>query len=400
MRENRVKKKTGIRFLCMIMIIIKLFCNPYFLLTCRASEVQTINGMDYVDSTGNLMEKLEFDQIDNQLQELFPDYHMNFSELVKQIISGETKLNINLIIELLKQGVGGNAGEAKKIGISIVSLGIVAALFSRFSMIFKNHQIADISFYFLYMLFILILLMTFKEAVVIASNTIENIILFMKILIPTFFMIVGFTTATASAVVFYQFMFVIITLVESIIAMIILPATLGFVFLTLMNGLSEEERLTPLVELIRKGIEKSLALIIGFVGGVGFFQSMITPVIDSVKAITMQKTVAAIPGIGGVADSVTEIVLGSAILIKNSAGLAFVILLLGICAVPLIHIGLMALALKISAAMIGIVTDKRMTNCASQVGDGTMLLLRIVATVMILFIITIAIIIAATNRGM
>ena len=207
MRENRVKKKTGIRFLCMIMIIIKLFCNPYFLLTCRASEVQTINGMDYVDSTGNLMEKLEFDQIDNQLQELFPDYHMNFSELVKQIISGETKLNINLIIELLKQGVGGNAGEAKKIGISIVSLGIVAALFSRFSMIFKNHQIADISFYFLYMLFILILLMTFKEAVVIASNTIENIILFMKILIPTFFMIVGFTTATASAVVFYQFRF-------------------------------------------------------------------------------------------------------------------------------------------------------------------------------------------------
>ena len=154
-----------------------------------------------------------------------------------------------------------------------------------------------------------------------------------------------------------------------------------------------------MIELIRRGIEGSLKVMIAAVGGMGFFQSMITPVIDSVKTATVQKAISAIPGVGRVADSISEVVLGSTILIKNSVGIAFVILLLSICAVPLIRIFMLAMIMKLSAALMGIVTDKRMTNCANQVGDGTFLILRIAMTAVALIIITIAIILSTTNHG-
>lgn len=352
------------------------------------------------DIESTTLQELELGNIDRQLKELFPDNTIQFSQLVGDIISGKVTLSLNLIIKILKYGVEGNVGEMKKIGISILLIGIIASLFSNFSKIFENHQIADISFYFLYMLLMLILLLTFKNTMLIALETIENAVLFLKILVPTFFTIVGLTSASMTAMVFYQFMFVIIVVVESILSAVLIPATSGCVFLSLINGLGDEERLTPLIELIQKGIQGSLKLIMGCVGGIGFFQSMITPVIDGVKTAAIQKTISAIPGIGGVADSVTEVVLGSTILIKNSVGLAFVILLLTICIIPMIRMACVSVMLKVSAALIGIVTDKRMTASANQVGDGTMLLLRIVATAIALFVITIAIVISATNRGM
>lgn len=375
----------GIYILLLILLCIGVSMPVY------AKEENTQNTM---------LQELELGDIDQQLEKLFPDNTMQFSQLVKDIMSGNTKLNADLIIEILRYGVEGNIGEMKKIGISILLIGIIASLFSNFSKIFENHQIADISFYFLYMLLMLILLLTFKNTMLIATETIEDAVVFLKILIPTFFTIVGLTSASMTAMVFYQFMFVIIVIVESILSAVLIPATSGCVFLSLINGLGEEERLTPLIELIHKGIQGSLKLIMGCVGGIGFFQSMITPVMDGVKTAAIQKTIAAIPGVGSVADSVTEVVLGSTILIKNSVGLAFVILLLMLCIVPIIRMASVSIMLKVSAALIGIVTDKRMTSSANQVGDGTMLLLRIVATAIALFVITIAIVISATNRGL
>ncbi|MDE5597869.1 MAG: stage III sporulation protein AE, partial [Lachnospiraceae bacterium] len=51
-------------------------------------------------------------------------------------------------------------------------------------------------------------------------------------------------------------------------------------------------------------------------------------------------------------------------------------------------------------ALIGIVSDKRMTNCANRVGDGSLMLLKVALSAIGLFIISIAIVTCTTNRGM
>ena len=105
-----------------------------------------------------------------------------------------------------------------------------------------------------------------------------------------------------------------------------------------------------------------------------------------------------IPGIGNIAGSVTDVLLGSAVLIKNGIGAAALIVILLLCMAPLLKLGILVVILELSAALIQPVSDKRMTGCVAGVGDGIKLLFRAVFTVAILFIITI-VVVTVSVRG-
>lgn len=354
---------------------------------------------DEMKETEQILQQFDFDDINQELESMFPQYDLDFSELFQNIMSGDLKLSFNLIVNMLKESIFGEVGEIKKIFVTIIMIGIISALFSNFSKIFENHQIADIGFYFMYMLLIVILIKTFEIGVSIAAATTNYIILFMKLLIPTFFTAVGLASGSLTALAFHQLTLFVIFAVETILLSLLLPFTNTYIFLVVINGLNEEERFTALLEMLRKGINLILKLVLGLVGGIGFLQSMITPVIDGLKMTTIRKTISVIPGLGNIADSITEVVLGSAVLIKNSIGVALMVILVIVCLVPIIKIALLTLVLKGSAAIMGIITDKRMTACTNQVGDGSLLLLKIAITALSLFLITIAIVITATRRG-
>ena len=111
----------------------------------------------------------------------------------------------------------------------------------------------------------------------------------------------------------------------------------------------------------------------------------------------MQKAVGAIPGIGDAADGIAQIVMGSAVLIKNSIGVIMLLFLFVLCAVPVLKISLITCAFKGCAAVMGMTGDKRICECTNQIGDGGGLLLRATLTVIALFMIIIAI--AAYTTG-
>ena len=90
---------------------------------------------------------------------------------------------------------------------------------------------------------------------------------------------------------------------------------------------------------------------------------------------------------------------GSAVVIKNSIGVILLILLLVLCAAPIFQIFSVAFILKGAAAFMGIVGNKRITSCVDRTGDICMLLLRTTATAILLFMITLAVVATATNRG-
>ncbi|MDE6641948.1 MAG: stage III sporulation protein AE [Acetatifactor sp.] len=137
---------------------------------------------------------------------------------------------------------------------------------------------------------------------------------------------------------------------------------------------------------------------VGVITGISIFQALITPVVDAVKKSALQRIVSAIPGVGNAADSAVELVLGSALVIKNSIGVVLLILILVLCAAPLLKIGLIAGMLKCAAAFMGVVSDKRITSCVNRAGDGGLLLLKTTGTAILLFLISIAVV-TASGKG-
>ncbi len=337
------------------------------------------------------------DELEQGMQTLFPKSEFSLMTLFEMIMEGEILGGLEYlfcggITDMVNQFSG-----MKNIFIWLLILGLVSALLNHFVGIFDRHQIADLSFYYIYLLFSAVLLKCFVQAAQTAEIAMENIILFVKLLVPTYMLAVGVATGTTTAGAYSQLLVLIIFGVEHVLVGFVLPLIYCFVILSVVNCVWAEEKLALFMELVEKAVGWLLKAAMGVVTGVGVFQSIITPMVDSVKKTALQKTMSVIPGIGDVADGAVELVAGTAVVIKNSIGLVLVILLLLLCAAPLIQLFLTAFLFKGAAAFMGIVGDRRITACANRTGDAGMMLFRTTGTAMLLFLITLAVV--ATSIG-
>lgn len=119
---------------------------------------------------------------------------------------------------------------------------------------------------------------------------------------------------------------------------------------------------------------------------------MVTPVLESLKISSATKLLSSIPGLGGLAEGTAQLLLGSAVLIKNGLGAAAILLLLALCIVPFLKIFLYGTILKLCAGLLGLSADKRLTGCIDRAGDAVFVLLRIAFTALACFLILFAII--------
>ncbi len=335
------------------------------------------------------------DKLEAGVQQLFPKTGISAEELLGQVMSGDVFGALSGLFSGIVSDFTNQMWGMKNIFVWLLVLGIVSSLLTHFVEIFDMHQVADLGFYFMYLLFTAILLKCVTQAAETASATLENITLFIRLLVPAYLFSVGVSGGAASVSVICQLMLLVIYGVEYILAAGVIPLIYSYLMLSVVNGIWVEEKLTLLIDLLEKGIGWVLKGAVGVITGISIFQSLITPVVDSVRKSTLQKVVSAIPGVGNAADGAVELVLGSAMVIRNSIGVVLLILMLVLCAAPLLKIGVIAGILKCAAAFIGVVSDRRITACANRAGDAGLLLFRTAGTAMLLFLISIAVVTAS-----
>ncbi|MCM1187968.1 MAG: stage III sporulation protein AE [bacterium] len=335
------------------------------------------------------------DKLEAGVQQLFPETGISAGQLLAQVAKGDIFGALGGLISGAVKGIAGQTASIRNVFLCLLVLGIVSSLVTHFVEIFDMHQVADLSFYFMYLLFMAILLKCFAQAAETAAAALENITLFVRLLAPAYLLAVGVSGGSATAAVSCQLLLLVIYGVECILAQFIIPLVYSFVMLSLINGIWGEEKLTLLLELLEKAVGWVLKGAVGVITGISIFQALITPVVDSVRKSALQKVVSAIPGVGNVADGAMELVLGSALVIKNSIGVVLLLLMLTLCAVPLLKIGVMAGVLKCAAAFMGLVSDRRITACVNRAGDAGLLLLRTTGTALLLFLISVAVVTAA-----
>ena len=82
---------------------------------------------------------------------------------------------------------------------------------------------------------------------------------------------------------------------------------------------------------------------------------------------------AMIPGIGNAVNGVSELLLGSGIMIKNCVGAAALIVLVILVSVPMAQAGCIVFFYKVAAAVVEPVADKRIAGCLKGMAQGGML---------------------------
>ncbi len=344
-------------------------------------------------------EELGLEELSGQIQGMFGGMDVSLFDLVLNALSGKNGMSLELIWESVKQEIGKQAGDYKMIFASILILGIFSAIFAQFGQLFENKQIAEISYDIVFLMMIMVLLKMMQRGMDIAEESLLVITDFSKLLVPTFCLSVGLASGSVTAVAFYELALLVIYLIENLLLVAVIPMIYAYTLLSVMNGISADGRMEGILNFVKKMIGFILKCCVTAISAFGLLQGMITPVIDSVKTGALQKLASVIPGIGGVVNTATDVVYGSAVLVKNAVGVAGILLFLMLCAAPLLKLFLLAVSLKAAAAAAGIVADARMNRCVEQVAEGSVLLLRTLACAMALCIVTVAVIAVTTNRG-
>ena len=185
---------------------------------------------------------------------------------------------------------------------------------------------------------------------------------------------------------------------EILISKILLPIIHVYMMVRVLNFLSAEEYLSKCAELIEMIVNWSLKSLLACIVGLNLIQGMISPAIDTVKRSTLTRSAEAIPGIGDAIGGMTEVVLGTAVLVKNGIGVTGALICIALCVGPLVQIGCITLLYKLAAAVIQPVSDKRIVGCVETIGEGCRLLMRLVFTTGMLFLLTVAIVAAVTGN--
>ena len=377
----------------LILIFILWLCVPNYTYasTMQGSDTYASNMQaSQEEIQEELFSQFDFGEIESFLNEQFPEEKTGFLDLIKQLVSGEAEFSLETILNMLSDQFFYEFKNAKSSIINILAIVIIAAIFHNFSGVFKDNQVSEIGFFVLYMLLITICLNSFRGIMDSAISGLGNLLDFLQLLGPIYFLAVAIATGSATSIAFYQMILILICIVEIVIQGILIPLVQIYMMIRILNDLSPEEYLSKFGELIRTIIIWALRTLLGGVIGINLIQGMLNPAIDSVKRSVLTRGGEAIPVIGDMIGGAAEVVLGTAVLIKNGIGVAGAIICIVICMSPVIQMAVVTLMYKMTAALVQPISDKRIVGCISSMADGTEILLRILFTSGVLFLITIA----------
>ena len=344
-----------------------------------------------------LMAEFDFDEIEESLQDMFPGEKISFQDVVGSLMSGDTEETGSLLVEYLTDLIGYEFRYNRHNLVYILLIALSAAVFRNFAGAFQSRQISDISFYVLYMLLITLCLTSFQTAAQGLESRLDALAGFMRVLCPSYFLAVAFASGSATSLFFYNVILFLIYLVELVIVRFLLPVIHIYIMVRVLGNLTGEDFLSEFAELIRKIVTWILRTLLTWVVGINVVQGLLAPAVDTLKRSALTRTAEALPWVGNVLGGTADIVLGTAVLIKNGIGMAGAVIAVLICALPLLQMALMALMYKLAAALVQPVSDKRITACISGVSEGYEMMVRVIFTAGLLFLLTIAVVAASTS---
>lgn len=377
--------KRRIRFILAVFLI----CLEFGATFVQAGQKQREQQEE--ETRQKLMEDMELGQMQDAVNQILKEDSFSIEEILNQILKGESLFQKETMSKWFKNIVKAQLQREQKAMFQVVLLVLLAAVFSNFTAVFGDGKTGETSFYITYMLLLALLIKSFGSMGVELKELLENFILFLKALMPSYFLAVTASSGSATAMIFYEAVLLLIYVIQVVFLKGIVPAIYVLALVELVNYLHSEDFLSKMAELLQTLIEWSLKSCMAVVLGMQLIQNMIGPAMDSLKRDIIGKTAASIPGIGNAINGVTEVALGTAVIIRNGIGVVGIIILVCIGIRPVIRLALLAFLYKLLAAVVQPVSDKRMTGALSTIGNGYVLFLKVLLCMELLIFITIAI---------
>lgn len=355
---------------------------------------QEVKAQDYVQ---DLMEELELDDVEDALQEEEIPDKLRFYDLAKAFATeGTDGVDASMVCEYVFDLFFYEVATVKPVFYQIMVVSLLFALFGKL-LVTQQGYVSDMGFFMVYTAIVLLLLQSFTLIGQLTDEGINKMVSFMTAFIPTYAATLMLSGNAASAGFFYEVAFGMIYLLELAMKFVLVPGVHIYVLLIMMDHLFEETRFQKLAELIGSAVRGILKFGLAAVAGLGVVQSLLTPAKDRLATSSLYHGIQSIPGVGNTFGATGELLLGCAMMIKNSVGAAALIVLLVVCLAPLCSVFCFTVMYRVVAALLEPFCDKRIVECVAGVGRASGIYCKILGDAMLYFLITISMISASTS---
>ncbi|MDR1205265.1 MAG: stage III sporulation protein AE [Peptococcaceae bacterium] len=189
-----------------------------------------------------------------------------------------------------------------------------------------------------------------------------------------------------------------LSMMTALISHVIFPMIFLGLALGLVDHLSEDHKITKLVQFIRSGVKWGIGLTMTVFVAVLSIQGGLGSVSDGVLLRTAKYvTGAALPVAGGLFADAVDAVVGTSLVFKNTLGFFGIIGILLTAFGPLAGMFAQAVLFRLGGALIQPFGERLAGNMLDEMADAMMLIFTATAAVAVMFFLTLALMLLAAN---
>ncbi len=264
-----------------------------------------------------------------------------------------------------------------------------------------NKGISQITYYVEYILIVTLIMANFTSIIELTKDTIENIIGFMNTLIPILITLMITTGSITTANVVQPIILFAITFIGNTISSVILPLLLASTVLGIVSNISDKVQINKLSKCFKSSIVWILGIVLTVFVGFLSIEGTLTSSVDGLTAKTAKAAVSNfIPVVGKILGDAVDTVIGCSTVLKNAVGVVGIIVVIGICILPIIKLSILTISYYLTSAVCEIIADERIVKLLEQMAGSFKILLAILFSVSTMLLIGITLVIQISNSGL
>lgn len=329
--------------------------------------------------------------------EFFNDVDIN--DIFNSAIQGKID-NSNIYKKILKV-LGKEVQTGVKSLTSILVIIIIHSILKSVSESLENDNISKLIYYVQYIAIVTIIMSNFSDIINLVKDTTTNLVGFMNTLIPVLISLMLYTGSITTTSILQPIILFMTNFIGNLVQNILIPIILIITSISIISKISENVQVDKIAKFLKSSTIWFLGLVLTIFVGLVSLEGTLASSIDGITAKTAKSIVSsAVPIVGKILGDVIDSVLGCGVILKNAIGFLGVIIIIGICILPILKLTVLTISYKLVASVSGVIADSKIVKLLEQVSDIFKVLLAILVSVSFMVIIGTTLLIKMSNTGM
>lgn len=375
--------------------IILVFVLLLLILPCRVYAETEEEIMSSTQEKFNISGFIK--QAEEYIGESFGD--VDLGEMLSQAIQG--KIDNKTLYQKILKILGKEVSSSLKILISILVIIVIHGILKSITDNLENTSISQIIYFVQYILIVTLIMSNFTEIIGIVKDTANDLVGFINVLIPLLLTLMVYTGSITTSTLLQPIILFSCNFIGNIISDILIPIVLIIVVFSILSKISNKVQVDKISKFLKSSVVWFLGVVLTIFVGIVSLEGTLSSSVDGITAKTAKAAVSSvIPVVGKVLGDVVDSVLGCGVILKNAVGFIGVIVVLGICIMPIIKIATLSIIYSLASAVVQPVADEKIVKLLEEMGGVFKLLLGILCSLSVLLIIGVTIVVKISNSGM